>query len=170
LVVYTVHEPPNAWGDPIDRATRLVFVKDGFHWLAALFPAIWLLVKGLWLELIVFLVAVAVMTWGLEAAGASPTLSGFLLLAVQIIFGFEACTVYAAALERRGWRMAGTITGRDEADCERRFFETWLPSQPELPAGAAPAQPGPVTSWTETMWRNAKDAIARGRRLSGAKA
>ncbi len=170
MVVYTVHEPPNAWGDPIDRAARLVFIKDGFHWLAALFPAIWLLVKGLWLELIVFLVAVGVLTWGIEALGASPTLSGFLLLAVQIIFGFEASTIYAAALERRGWHMAGTITGRDQADCERRFFEAWLRSQPELPAGTAPAQLGPVASWTETMWRNAKDAIARGRRLTGAKA
>jgi hypothetical protein len=168
LVVYSIHEPPNTPGDPIDRAGRLVFVKDGFHWLAALFPAIWLLVKGLWLELIVFLVAVAALTWGLEALGASPTLSGFLLLAVQIIFGFEAGMIYVAALERRGWRMAGTVTGRDEADCERRFFEAWLPSQPELPAGAAPVQSGPIASWTETMWRNAKDTIARGR--LGAKA
>jgi hypothetical protein len=170
LVVYTVHEPPNAWGDPIDRATRLVFVKDGFLWLAALFPAIWLLVKGLWLELIVFLVAVAVLTWSIEALGASPTASGLLLLAVQIIFGFEAGTIYIAALERRGWRMAGTITGRDQADCERSFFEAWLSSQSELPGGTVPAQPSPVASWTATMWRNAKDAIARRRPFTGAKA
>jgi hypothetical protein len=169
LVVYTVHEPPNASGDPIDRAARLVFVKDGFHWLAALFPAIWLLVKGLWLALIVFLVAAAVLTWGVEALGASPTLSGFLLLAVQIIFGFEASMIYTVALERRGWRMAGTVTGRDQAECERRFFEAWLPSHPEIAADATPVHPR-VASWTETMWRNAKDAVARGRRLTGAKA
>ena len=35
--------------DRLDRAERLVFVKDGFSWLAACCPPLWLLANGLWL-------------------------------------------------------------------------------------------------------------------------
>jgi len=165
LVVFNVYEPPNASGDPADRALGLVFVKDGFYWLAAIFPAVWLLVKRLWLELIIFLCAIALLTWGLEAMGATSTLSGMVLLIVQIVFGFEAGAVQTAALERRGWRLVGTVTGRNRAECERRFLETWLRSPPEAP----PPQHG-VSSWTETAVRNAKGAMLDWRRRLGAKA
>jgi hypothetical protein len=98
-----------------------------------------------------------------------------LLLGAQILFGFEAGSLHRAALERRGWRMAGTVAGRNLAECERRFLETWLPAQEQAPASASAttsqaASRGPISSWTKTAWRNAKDAIARGRRLIGAKA
>jgi hypothetical protein len=131
LVVYTVYEPPHATGNPVDRALRLVFVKDGFQWLAALFPWVWLLFKGLWLEFLAFLVLAAGVTWGLQALGAPPSIESIPLLLLQIVFGFEAGWIQSLALERRGWRLLGTVTGRNEAECERRFFEGWLPTQPE---------------------------------------
>ena len=34
------------------------------------------------------------------------------------------------ALERRGWRTLGSVSGKTAAECERRFFEAWLPGQP----------------------------------------
>jgi len=170
LVVYTVYEPPNASGDPVDRAERFLFVKDGFLWLAAIFPAIWLLVKGLWLEFIVFLVAVTGLTWGLEALGATAIASAVPLLIVQIIFGFEAGAIQGAALERRGWHMAGTITGRNRSECECRFFAAWLASPPAAQATVgAPLPQNALHSWMEVASRTAKDAIVRGRRLIGAK-
>jgi Protein of unknown function (DUF2628) len=167
LVVFNVYEPPSAWGDRIDRAERLVFIKDGFHWLAALVPALWLLVKGLWLELVIFLVGASALAWALEAIGVTPTASGVLFIIVQILIGFEASTIYGVALERRGWHLVGTVTGRDLADCERRFLEAWLASQPKdapFPDGGSPP-PNALQSWTQTALKGAKDAIAHGRRL-----
>ncbi len=165
MVVFNVYEPPTPARERIDRATELVFVRDGFSWLAAIVPAIWFLVKGLWLELVVFLGAAAVITWGIEATGALSQLSAMLLLIAQIVLGFEAGAIQGAALERRGWRLVGTVTGHNPDDCEHRFFETWQPTE------TATAEPGAtVTSWTATAWRNAKDGIARGRRLIAAKA
>jgi Protein of unknown function (DUF2628) len=166
LVVFNIYEPPNPTRDRIDRAGELVFVKDGFSWLAAILPVIWFLVKGLWLELLVFLGIVAVLSWGIDAMGELGGLSGAVLLIVQIVLGFEAGTLQSAALERRGWSFVGTVTGHNQDDCERRFFETWQPS--EL-TSSAPTGDGSV-SWTATAWQNAKDGIARGRRLIGAKA
>jgi hypothetical protein len=171
LVVYTAYEPPKVSRDRIERATQLVFVKDGFTWLAAFAPAIWFLIKGLWLELFLFLVGATALTWGVEALGANSAIAGMLLLIVQMVLGFEAGAVQGAALERRGWRLVGTVTGHNQDDCERRFFETWQPSEPAPPTAAddGPAPHG-VASWTATAWRNAKDSLARGRPLTGAKA
>jgi hypothetical protein len=172
LIVSTVYEPPIVARDRLDRATQLVFVKDGFSWLAAIFPAIWFLVKGLWLELILFLIGAAALTWGIEASGASSTLSGMLLLIVQIVIGFEAGAIQGAALERRGWQFVGTATGRDRDECERHFFDAWQPAEPTASAspGSGLAPENSVTSWTATAWRNVKDGVARGRRPTGAKA
>jgi hypothetical protein len=172
LVVFTVYEPPNPARDPIDRAFELVFVKDGFTWLAAIVPALWFLVKGLWLELALFLVAATALTWGTEASATASALGGMLLLIVQVVIGFEADAIQGAALERRGWRLVATVAGRDRDDAERRFFETWQPAEPTalMSPDSDLAPQGAVASWTATAWRNAKEGLARGRRLIGAKA
>ena len=46
MLTFTVHEPPNPPADRIDRAESLVFIKDGFSWIAALFAPLWLLATG----------------------------------------------------------------------------------------------------------------------------
>jgi hypothetical protein len=177
LVVFNVYEPPNASGDRIDRATKLVFVRDGFHWWAALVPAAWLLIKGLWPEFLVFVVGAGLLAWLLEAVGASPEIGGMIFFVVQLLIGFEAGLIYTSSLERRGWQWQGTVTGRRLADCERSFFETWLTSQPSepLPSKSTPPRdqdPGQSwgQSWTQTALQGAKDTVARGARLIGAKA
>ena len=107
------------------------------------------------------------LAWALEAIGVTPTASGVLFLIMQIVIGFEASSIHGAALERRGWRLAGTVTGRDLADCERRFLESWLASQPKdvpIPDGPSPP-PNALQSWTQTALKGGKDALARGRGL-----
>ena len=169
LVAFNVYEPPVGAGDRLDRGERLVFVKDGFHWLAALVPVIWLPVKGLWLELLVFLVGVGVFTWALEMLGVNDELVSTLILIIQIVIGFEATNIQGAALERRGWRMAGAIVGRNREECEVRFLATWLPQQPGTDDDHDPMAPRhhpAPTQWPATAWQNVKDAFARGQRLA----
>jgi hypothetical protein len=38
--------------------------------------------------------------------------------------------------------MLGSVTGRNAAECERRFFETWLPSQPIIAPRTEPRDGG----------------------------
>lgn len=172
MIVFTVYEPPKASGDLQDRAERLVFIKDSFVWTAAIFPAVWLLLKGLWLEFLLFVGLAAALTWGAETLGAPTAVSAMLLLFVDIVLGYEAGALQGAALERRGWRLAGTVAGRDRIDCERRFLERWISSQPadQSAPAASPGKGDRIASWTATAWEGAMNAIARGRRLSGAKA
>ena len=170
MVVFNVYEPPNASGDRIDRAEKLVFVKDGFYWWAALFPAVWLLIKGLWLEFIAFVAGAGILAWLLETVGAAPETSGIIFFVIQLLIGFEAGLIYSTSLEQRGWQLQGTVTGRRQSDCERRFLESWLASQPSEPLPPRRDLPYRVQSWTETALQNARDTIARGAKLIGAKA
>jgi len=172
LVIFTVHEPPNGPASRLDSAERLVFVKDGFSWLAAAVPPLWLLWKRMWLEFAIYAGATGLLVWLLTTAG--PTnISNAILTIVQIVFGFEAGALYSAALERRGWRLVGTVTGRNREDCERRFLEVWLPTHTEIPPAEssdslAPSHTG--VSWSQTAIAQAKDALARGRRRIWARA
>jgi hypothetical protein len=63
------------------------------------------------------------------------------LLALNLLLAFEGDTLRRWTLNRRGWRMLGAANGRNRNECERRFFEAWIPSQPVLQA--APVAPGP---------------------------
>jgi hypothetical protein len=60
---------------------------------------------------------------------------------LHLLIGFEAGSLRRWTLDRKGWRYVASVTGRSTADCERRFFEEWLPGAPLLDSGrlTAPA-------------------------------
>jgi hypothetical protein len=139
MLTFTVHEPPDPPADRIDRAEKLVFIKDGFSWAAALFGPLWMIVNRLWWALLGFVVVVG----SLQLVGRLGAVDqGWVALAgfaVNVLVGFEADTLRRWALERRGWRTLGAVSGRTYAECERRFFEAWLPAQPILTTHTAPS-------------------------------
>ena len=139
---YTIHEQPEPVADRIDRAERLVFVKDGFSWAAALFAPIWLIAHRLWWPLVGYVAISAAFEIAENIGSFDQRWLGLIGLALHLLIGFEADTLRRWGLERRGWRMVGTVTGASAAECERRFFDTWLPTQPILAAGPPPGEGG----------------------------
>lgn len=127
---FTVFEPPAAPADRLDRAEAMVFVKEGFSWSAAFLTPFWLPMNGLWIELLVYLALVGGLEAVLHTLGINQGAISTLILAVHIIIGFEADTLRRWKLARAGWRMVGSVAGSRLVDCERRFFEAWLPQQP----------------------------------------
>jgi hypothetical protein len=143
MLTFTVHESPDPPTDRIDRAERLAFVRDGFSWSAALFTPIWLLVHRLWWPFVGYLgleTLIALLGHRALVHSGWITLAG---LALGLIFGLEADTLRRWQLARRGWTTLGAVSGRNADDCERRFFDMWLPSQPIL---AHPASVSEATS------------------------
>jgi hypothetical protein len=132
LRVYTVHESKDPPSDRLDRAEALRFVRDGFSWGAAIFAPLWLLLRGFWLALIIYLVLAVGLVIGLQAFGVRDEIQTLIVLALHVLIGFEADTIERWTLKRRGWEMVGTVSGRDVVECERRFFDSWLPDQPLL--------------------------------------
>ena len=128
----TIHEPPAPPADRIDRAEQLVFVRDGFSWLAFLFAPIWLLAHRLWWAFLAYVVAALILDQILAFAGMPGSPLG--VLALNLIVGFEADSLRRWGLARRGWRLLGSITGRNLDDCERHFFERWVREQPIIAA------------------------------------
>ena len=139
VVTYTVHEPPNAAADRVDRASDLLFVKDGFHWLTALCPPLGFISKQLWLELLGYVLIVGAVVGLLSWAGLNPSWIALLVAALNFYLGFEISSFERNNLDRNGWLTIGSVTGRNLSECERRFFETWLPDQPIITAAKSQA-------------------------------
>lgn len=76
-------------------------VPEKFSWLAALLPPVFGLVHGLWLELVAFVVAVALIVVSSFWLGAETGVWFYVLLAFLI--GFEAPALRRGALRRKGW-------------------------------------------------------------------
>jgi Protein of unknown function (DUF2628) len=142
MPTYTVHEPQPFADDLDERAIRLVFVREGFSWLGFLAPVVWLLYHRLWLDGLLFIVIAAAVVLLVRFAGGNPAAIGWVMLLVNLGFGFEARNVYRAALARKGHALIGVVTGRDLEDAERRFLSEWLP---EVKSTAGRPSPAPAS-------------------------
>ncbi len=156
--VYTVYEPPNAVENCIERATKLVFIRDRFSLIAALFPPIWMIVNRLWLVLLGYLVATGAIGAAAGFANLAPNWMLLISVAIHLWIGFEAASLRRWTLERRGWRMVGVASGGSLQDCERRFFDNWLSKRP-APASKVAAE-GAVPAAAQSTSEAVPDAAA----------
>ena len=142
VAVFTIHEPPNPPADRIDRAEAMVFIPDGFSWMAALFAPFWLASRQLWLALAAYLAATFAVAAGFSALGLSPVSITIALVAINVWLGFEAFEIQRLTLSAKSWGDAGSVSGSNLTECERRFFDLWLAGQPVLKRHGDDAPPG----------------------------
>ncbi|MBY0560742.1 DUF2628 domain-containing protein [Hyphomicrobium sp.] len=152
MATYTVHEPPVSDSDRVDRAVELAFVKDGFSWLTAIFPPFGFLAHGLWLMAIAYLAGTGLLSYVLTKAKVDPDWIGLIILMFNIYLGFEISTLRRWMLDQKGWRMLGVVNGRSIAECERRFFESWLPDQPVIQSDTPKAPGNPTSAGGSRFW------------------
>ncbi len=112
--LFVVHHNPSRTDD-----MSFLFVKDGFDWLAFLFPPVWALFHRLWLVLVAMVVFALLLFFAAE----------WFLLPVLLIYlpacgwlAFAAGSVRGFFLSRRGWREAGLVLAPDLQGAEQRFF------------------------------------------------
>lgn len=180
---YTVHEPPEPPADRIDRAERLVLVRDGFDWSTLFFTPVTLLMRGLYVGFIAYVGLIGVMVLLLAAIDADAGWVTIAIVALNVMFAYEIGEFQRRKLTVRGSTMLGTVSGRSRYECERRFLELWLPGQPMIRmarrqhgAGAAspptrpsdppsdpPSDTGPSRQGPHWMTRLVRRAIGRPR-------
>lgn len=136
MSTYTVHESPQSDADRVDRGVELEFVKDGFSWLTAICPPLGFLANSLWLMAIAYLAGSALLGYVLQTLKVDPSVIGLIFLAINIYLGFEVSTLKRWMLDQKGWQTVGVVNGKSMAECERRFFESWLPEQPVITSDA----------------------------------
>ena len=79
--VYIVHLPEGSARGSRQGLDRAILVKDGFHWLAFLFPLLWPLFNRLWL---VFLAVFAIMV-GLGIGGRALSAPGWAIGGIEFM-------------------------------------------------------------------------------------
>lgn len=137
MPVYTVHQPPSRPNETAVDPDRFVFVREGFAFWAFLLAPLWLIVKRLWLALVIYGVAMAVIVLALRFAGIAAVPRFLVLFLVSLLFGLEAATVQRWTLARRKWTQAGVVVADRLDEAERRFFAGWVERAP-LARPAAP--------------------------------
>jgi hypothetical protein len=127
MIVYTVHEPGQPAQNIEERADDIVFIKEGFTWWGFLFGPLWLLFNRLWFEFALVLLVAGVVAAGLVQLGLKDQAPGIVSWLLMLLIGFEGNDLRRWRLERKGYAFLASVAGRDPEECERRFFDAWLP-------------------------------------------
>lgn len=122
MSIFTVHIRP---GDAfLDQ--KPIFLKEGFNFIAFLFPLFWGLYQRLWW----LALAILAMEIGLVMLASSQFLSAMSLavikLAVHTYVGFASNDLVRARLSRRGYVLADITVGDSLLRAEQRYFERCL--------------------------------------------
>jgi hypothetical protein len=113
-----MESPERKAGTPEER---IEVIRDGFSFLALLFPFFWLLWHRLWVE------AILVLSAGAAAAviGSWPQyefMSSALAVLISIFVGLEGNNMRILRLRRRGWRETAVIEAGSRASAEMRHI------------------------------------------------
>ena len=131
MPVYTVHAPITSSVD-LATADRFVFVRDGFHFWAAVLGIVWLAWHRLWLALLGWIVLMTAIDFGMTRLGVDGGTIFFVDLLLALLLGFEAASLERWTLSRRKWRQLDVVVADDEEAAERRFFDRWTARQRAL--------------------------------------
>jgi hypothetical protein len=152
MSTYTVHAPPPRQGETMSAPERFVFVRDGWYvWAFVLAPR-WFLAHRLWLAFIIYVVGYGLLGFAfvmLRVPASAQALAG---LAIALLIGFEASSIWRWTLTRRRWTALGFVVGEDAELAEQRFFANWarpapeVPSSPPAPGYSTPVRRGPPSA------------------------
>ncbi len=127
MIIYTVHEPQHPAQGIEARADTIEFVKEGFTIWGFLFGPLWLLYNRAWLAFILTLILMAGLAAVLVQFGLKDQAPAIVDVLVSLIIGFEGNNILRWSLQRKGYALLGSVAGRNRLECERRFFDVWLP-------------------------------------------
>jgi hypothetical protein len=124
--------------------------RTGFSWAALVFGPLWLLARGLWLELLAFAVvyvaAFALVGLGVLSPGGPVAVAalGHLYLSV------DGRALALAARERGGRPLVDLVYAGSALEAEKIYLERFLRPAPQSPRrGAPPAQPDVIGLFPE---------------------
>jgi len=115
---------PTADTAGIAATDRFAFVRDGFHFWAALLGPLWLAWHRLWLALIGWIVIMIAIDVGMARLGAGGTAIFLTNVLIALLTGFEASSIRRWTLSRRNWRQLDIVVADNQESAERRFFRS----------------------------------------------
>jgi hypothetical protein len=141
---------PGGGAEPMLAAERARFVRDGFSWPALFFGPFWLLARGLWRPLGIWLLGALFVALMFRSGKLASGVGGWLYLLSAIYLGLEGRKFVAAAIERGGFAFVDVVVSPNRSVAEEIFFRRWplnkepSPSAPRAPIPVAPVAPSHV--------------------------
>jgi hypothetical protein len=152
MPVYTVHAPTPSGAD-LRSSDQFVFVRDGFHFWAAVLGPLWLIFNRLWLALVGFVIAIIALELALMRLGAGPAAILLANLILAILMGFEAASLKRWTLSRHHHRQLDVVVADGEEAAERRFFDRWVAKQRAESEAVDRGAPPPRTIASQPLLR-----------------
>ena len=150
MITYTVHERDSDLTDISKRAESILFVKEGFAWMAFLFPLLWLIYHRMWIVLAGFVAILALLEVGVVSLELAEEIAVVTTFAMSGLFALQANDLRRWSLARRSYQFVELVSGRDRGECEQKFFTQWLDGQGAqadvLPKRAMSAKPAPAAT------------------------
>lgn len=122
MTLYSVFERPDEMAPAV--------VPEKFSWAAAILPPAYALYHGLWLGLLLYMVAVAVIVAASFWIGGDAAFWLYVLLAALV--GFEAAGFRRAKLRAKGWTYRSDVVAAAPDLAQR----DWLAARPKVSAAA----------------------------------
>ncbi|MDI7863003.1 DUF2628 domain-containing protein [Rhizobiaceae bacterium n13] len=117
MASYLALTPP---GGPESSNRPIRFIRDGFSFLAFLFPVLWLAFNRLWLPAVLALVLQAASAEMSRIPGLLP--AGLALgLALSLLTALEGRNLLARTLQLKGWRLEGVINADSVESAEEIY-------------------------------------------------
>ena len=139
--VYTYHLKPGE--TPLADA---VAVREGFCWWAVVFGFLWALSHRLWLVAVVLAAAPMLVRMAIDGGWIDPGIGSTVLIVFSFYVGCSGNDWRREKLERKGWLLAGIVTGRDDAEADQRFFDRVGAGMSASPSPPPPPSPSPSPS------------------------
>ncbi len=128
MITYTAHERDSDAQDIAARAEAILFVKEGFAWLALFFPLLWLIYHRMWIVLSSFVAILVLLEAGVVYLGLEDDVAVISTIALSGVFALQANDLRRWSLARKGYQLVELVNGRDRGECEQKFFTRWLTS------------------------------------------
>ncbi len=130
MLTYTAHRKadPLIPDHTIDHQ-GIVFIKDGFAWLALILPFFWMLWHRLWLPLAGYLAAVTLIAVAGYLLSLPDGLTGTIGLLANLFVGLEGNNFRRRALRKRGYEEIADIVADNGEEASYRYFAAQISNQ-----------------------------------------
>jgi hypothetical protein len=122
VAFYTFYLPQNLPPGAVQAEEKLRVVKDGFSWLAFVFPLPWLLLNRLWLWSALYFAASLLLGLAAAMLGANDSVLMPSMIMLSCFIGLEAGTLKAEGLRKRGYAPAASFVAGSREEAELKFF------------------------------------------------
>lgn len=121
MAVFTVHIPPSVAGEA-PPAEKIMFLREGFSWSAAMLGPLWLLWNRAFLATLGWAALLALVVFAGAKLGFDDEAITLVNFALALALGFEGERLLAWTLARRGYHECAVVVGESLDEAEEVFF------------------------------------------------